>query len=34
MLLLEDMSYSKDGQGATVLSVSAQEMESSEKLSD
>lgn len=34
MLLLEDMSYSKDGQGATILSVSAQEMESSEKLSD
>lgn len=34
MLLLEDMGYSKDGQGATILSVSAQEIKSSEKLSD
>lgn len=33
-LLLEDMDYLKDGQGVTHLSVSAQDMESSEKLSD
>lgn len=33
-LLLEDMDYLKDGQGVTHLSVSAQDMETSEKLSD
>lgn len=33
-LLLEDMDDLKDGQGVTHLSVSAQDMESSEKLSD
>lgn len=34
MLVVEDMNYSKDGQEVTHLSVSAQVMESSEKLSD